>query len=652
MFALLQMRLGRILPLAAIVLTAGCGNAGLDDEGAPQRPRLSGSPNARRGVVEMLRQDHQAERHPADGGGTAWIASSVPESGPVTAGTSGRWSFVYRAGPLGVAEGGTIFLQVPPFWGWSAPQLSFPDFPGFVTVSTDAEGVRLAPSVPDQNLLAVRITGRQLREGEQVRIVYGAGTAGATADRFAERQSRFWFAVDGDGDGVRAILRESPAVDVGPGRPARMILTLPTTSRPGRTVRLTVAILDGIGNAGCRVSGDVLLDALPQGLDVPERVVLTTDDEGLKAVDVIVRDEGVYRLRGRAPGGLVAESNPMVVGRTAARVLWADLQIHSNFSDGSGTPEENYRYARDAAALDVAALTDHDHWGMPFLDHDPAMWDEIRRQTRRFNEPGRFLTLLGYEWTSWIYGHRHVLFPGDDGAVYSSIDPRYESPRQLWEALRPWSAMTVAHHTAGEPIATDWSIPPDPKLETVAELVSVHGSSEASDSPATVRGAIAGHFVRNALDRGYRLGFVGSGDGHDGHPGLNWIAAATGGLAGVLSEQLTREGVFEALRSRRVYATSGPRIFLNVTLGGHGMGSAVPSTGGTSTLEVRAVTPGPVERIDLIRTGEVVDTVAGAGRRDASFSRELTDLRPGEYVYVRLVQQDLGMAWSSPFFVE
>ena len=35
----------------------------------------------------------------------------------------------------------------------------------------------------------------------------------------------------------------------------------------------------------------------------------------------------------------------------------------------------------------------------------------------------------------------------------------------------PWLA-----HSAGGPIATDWTFPPDPVLEPVTEVVSVHGS--------------------------------------------------------------------------------------------------------------------------------------------------------------------------------
>jgi len=331
-------------------------------------------------------------------------------------------------------------------------------------------------------------------------------------------------------------------------------------------------------------------------------------------------------------------------------VLWGDLQIHSGLSDGTGTPEDTYSYARDVAALDVAALTDHDHWGVPFLDATPEHWDRIQGAAKSFHAPGRFVTLLGYEWTSWIYGHRHVLFPGDEGRVFSSIDEAHETPRQLWDALREWNALTIAHHTAGEPVATDWSIPPDPELETVVEIVSVHGSSEAADSPRTVRGATPGHFARDALDRGYRLGFVGSGDSHDGHPGLSWISSGIGGLAGILSEDLTREGVLEAIRSRRTYATSGPRIYLHATLDGRPMGAEIPTGSETSRLEVEVIAPSVLERIDLVRNGAVVERIDCGLRRECRIDRTVTRLDAGEYLYLRVVQADGGMAWTSPFF--
>ena len=74
------------------------------------------------------------------------------------------------------------------------------------------------------------------------------------------------------------------------------------------------------------------------------------------------------------------------------------------------------------------------------------------------------------------------------------------------------------------PIATNWNYPPDPELEPVTEIVSVHGSSEAADSPGLIYKPVFGNFVRETLaDRGYVLGFVGSGD-PDHH--LNWLKKA------------------------------------------------------------------------------------------------------------------------------
>jgi hypothetical protein len=160
--------------------------------------------------------------------------------------------------------------------------------------------------------------------------------------------------------------------------------------------------------------------------------------------------------------------------------------------------------------------------------------------------------------------------------------------------------------------------------------------------------------VRDVLNRGYRFGFIGSGDSHDGHPGLSHLANPSGGLAAIISEDKTRAGVLHALRERRVYATNGPRILLRVALGSHPMGSTITVDADARTsgeLFVRVVAESALERLDLIRSGEIVDMIALEDRLEVTLQTTMEDLAPGEYLYVRVLQHDGGAAWSSPIFV-
>jgi len=654
-------RLWRSAAAAAALLGAvlACGPATNEsgpapvDDASDAGAEPADPPRAQRDLLEALREAAERTPPPADLGGRAWRDESEGTQ-RARVRTPGRFVFHFEVGDAGVATGGAVFFQVSPFWGWDTPQTEAVDAPGYTTVEASSDDVTLDARAIDQQLLLIENVGRPLRAGETLRIAYGDGPAGATADEYAERNSRFWFAVDGDGDGHRGpYLADSPGVDVGPGPPARLVITLPTVARPGEALRLTVAVLDAYGNAGPDFSGDVRFEDPPDGLALPEAIPLRASDGARATVEVVAREEGTYRLTAVAGEGIAGRSNPLVVAEAGPRVLWADLHGHSASSDGTGRVDDYFTYARDVAALDVAVLTDHDHWGVLPLDANPALWDEITREVERFHEPGRFVTVLGYEWTSWIHGHRHVLYFGDTGEIHSSVARETESPTQLWAALAGQPALTFAHHSAGGPVPTNWEIPPDPTFEPVTEIVSIHGSSEALDSPMPIYNPLPGNFVRDALGRGYTLGFVGSGDGHDGHPGLARINAPTGGLAAILAEDLTREAVLEAFRERRVYATNGPRILLRTAFGEHGMGSVVAVPDGATRTEkifVHVVAATPLQRVDLVRSGGVVDSVSVDGLLEVMLQREVADVAPGEYLYVRAVQEDTGAAWSSPIY--
>ena len=177
----------------------------------------------------------------------------------------------------------------------------------------------------------------------------------------------------------------------------------------------------------------------------------------------------------------------------------------------------------------------------------------------------------------------------------------------------------------------------------------MHGSSEAADSPGRIYDAISGNFVRDALGLGYRLGFVGSGDGHDGHPGLAHLVTGQGGLAAIFTEERTREALLSALRARRCYATNGPRIVLWTTLDGAPMGAEL-AVGTAGVLRARVVGTAPVERVDVVRAGRVLESVSGDGATELELSFEVAAGESGDWLYLRVIQVDGGAAWSSPYF--
>ncbi|MAE96237.1 MAG: hypothetical protein CL910_16415 [Deltaproteobacteria bacterium] len=644
-----------------VLFLAGLLACGQQDSPAPQATERAkgsdpsageveavGAPNAKPEIVEQLRADLVVERHPSDGGGSARWDTADGRAPEVAASESVTLPIRFEVGPGGIAVGGRLFLYVPPFWGWSPIQLRGPLSPGYTVFETTAEGVTLEPQTLDAHLVAVRIGGRAMEAGEQIRLVYGAGPGGSRADRFAEREAPFALAVDGDGDGVSAHLAEPLRLDVKPGPARGLIAHAPSVVRPGHSFTVRVCALDARANAGVALRGPFAAQ-----LEGPGRTPVSGQlgEGGCGSVEIEAEGTGLMRVHAFGPEDLEAISNPIWVDAEAPRVLWADLHGHSHLSDGTGTPEDFYRYARDVAALDIAALTDHDHWGLPFLDASPEAWERIVAAARRFHAPGRFVTLVGYEWTSWIYGHRHVLYFRDRGPLHSSIDEETDHPEELWGALRGEPALTFAHHSAGEPIATDWRIPPDPEFEPVTEIVSVHGSSESRDTVLPVRGLRKEHTIRAALGRGYRLGFVGSGDSHDGHPGLAHLAGSSGGLAAILSEDLSREGLLAALRARRSYATNGPRMIVHVTLDGHPVGSAL-TAGAEHRLRIRAVGSAPLAGVEVVLGGEVLGNLLEEPSDGIDIETVVRSPEPGSHLYVRVRQEQGGAAWTSPFFFD
>lgn len=601
------------------------------------------------------------EPSPADGKGTAVLQAA----GPAVAGSPGTWTITYTAAGQGIAEGGGVVLQVSPFWQWSSPQDRFPDYHGYTTVSCSDPDVRLELATGQHPFMVARVREKPLAAGETVTFVYGDTGGGASprgaaiADRYAEHGENFFIKVDGDGDEYFAPIAEHPSVDVAAGPPVGFFVTAESWVEKGGTVRVTASALDRVWNRAAQYRGRVQL-VLPPGLELVQgsEGPFTGEEAGARSFILRVAEEGLYHVVARDPDGRLGEgkSNTIYCGGmlNEYRLYWGDLHGHSRLSDGTGSPEDYYGYARDVAGLQVSVLTDHDGHGILPLDETPALFDHILKATESFNEPGRFVTFAGYEWTSWTYGHKHVLFlnPGE-AEIFSFRDPACDEPQELWDHLRGKAAMTLSHHVGGGPIACDWDHH-DPELELLVEMTSIHGVSEYYGGPRSVYRPVEGAFAQDALARGFRLGMIGSGDSHNSHPGTRDVSAATHGLAGIYATGLSREEIWEALRARRVFATAGRRIVVNFLVNGEMMGSeiAVSDPKEPRLIMGLAVGTAGVESVEVLKNNRVMFAERGEGERLKRFAA--VDEEPavdGDYYYLRVTLVDGEQAWSSPVWV-
>jgi Protein of unknown function (DUF3604) len=153
--------------------------------------------------------------------------------------------------------------------------------------------------------------------------------------------------------------------------------------------------------------------------------------------------------------------------------------------------------------------------------------------------------------------------------------------------------------------------------------------------------------LHDAFEQGYRVGVVCHSDDHKGRPGATKPGASTfgavGGLTCYFMPELTRDAVFEALRRRRHYGTTGQRLFLDLR-GSFAepvtvfiedpqlaagkeyatreafMGDIVRPGRVPMRLNVEAIGTAPIDRLDVLHGTRLVETVrpftaADLGRR-------------------------------------
>jgi len=536
--------------------------------------------------------------------------------GEVVAGSVGTWTLVFRVGKVGIDEGGTIIITRRSVCDSDIPQLEDPSKPGYVTVKTTGKAklrVRYDGRYyirPWRGSLIIDVYDGFLKEGDEVIVTYGdrvGGSPGFRMQTFREKEHTFRVLVDNFGTGKFYEVDSSPTLKIVGGPPEVIEVVAPSQTVPGEDFRILVRVLDSWGNPSERYVGTVQFESTDVEARLPSSYTFKPEDRGSKWFEgVSLTTPGIHTIRVKDDSGLEAASNPIMCSSEEPpfRLFWGDMHGQTGMTVGTGTLEEYFTFARDVAALDFCSWQGND------FQVTREGWEEVKRAVRRFHQPRRFVTFLGYEWSGLTPegGDHNIYFIRDDEQIYRSshwlIEDKSDEDTdrypitELWRTFRGHGGVMAIPHVGGRYANLDFY---DPEFIPLIEVHSCHGTFE--------------WFLEDALKRGLKVGFVAGSDDHTGRPGLSYptqkVSRGTdlfdvkGGLTAVYAKELTRESLWEALWKRRCYATTGERIILWVEADGHPMGEEY-ETEKPPEIFVRVYGTSPLMEVELKRGTETI----------------------------------------------
>ena len=250
--------------------------------------------------------------------------------------------------------------------------------------------------------------------------------------------------------------------------------------------------------------------------------VHTNNSLDARGFGVIIGPEEAYRFA-RGEEVITSHGEPFKLSRPL------DWLVVADHSDGMGAMKEiiagNPRLLQDptvrgwnkafnaggeeAFEATMEVINSFSQGNVPAIvldrDFQQTVWDEYIEIAERFNEPGRFTTIIGYEWTSTEDGnnlHRNVLYR-DEGDVAGRIVPYTTAesfnPEDLWEWMANYEDKTggrvlaIAHNgnmsngimfpyetnpATGQPLTAGYA-EQRARWEPVYEVTQIKGDGEA-----------------------------------------------------------------------------------------------------------------------------------------------------------------------------
>lgn len=609
------------------------------------------------------------------------------------AGEISNWKFTYTASsnlPKGTrikfdlqSKGRVLDWQIPDTNVKAKGNLIWAVLPNEKTLQAKPLLSKESP-VPDFEF----ILPSEIKAGEEFIICLGTPEEkkhreegyGTRAQTIVQRRKRFQLFIDTKGKGDYKD-PEIFTIDIKGNKLHAIQVIAPSVVNKNKRFDMMLRFEDAHGNLTNNAPEGTLIELTYEHLRENLSWKLFVPETGfLSLPNLYFNEPGVYRiqLQNLQTGDKFFSYPIKCFAENDKSLFWGLLHGESDRVDSGENIEACLRHIRDEKSLQFFSSSSFES-----AEETPNEdWKAINMHIAEFNEEGRFATFLGMQWFGEDpeEGLRMFLFAKDNRPILRKKDPKTNNLKKTYKGLSPKELISIPSFTMGKGIGTNFS-DFTPEFERVVEIYNAWGSSECTEKEgnlrpinATSKNGIASWpegSIRKALNNNYRFGFTAGGlDDRGVFADLyeKDQVQYSPGLTGILAVEQTRESLFQALYNRQCYATTGERIILGFFLAGAPMGSELNTKVKPGLSYNRYITgyiagTSSIESIEVIRNGVVIHTMH-PDKTELDFSFDDAEAihkvalpakgeaLPFVYYYLRIVQKNGHIAWSSPIWVD
>ena len=378
----------------------------------------------------------------------------------------------------------------------------------------------------------------------------------------------------------------------------------------------------------------------------------------------------------RTDGKSTSASWSFTVGASAFQLYFGQMHSHTQYSDGAGTLDSALSYIRslpESANVQFVAFTDHSNYfdskNDPNVEaalYDASLvkdsdashsWATYKKAVADFNaDPANsdLVAIAGFEMT-WSGGPGHINTFNTAGVVSrnnSTLNNKTDDAgMKAYYALLSQEEGADSISQFNHPGTTFGNFKDfaywDPVIDSRMYTVEV-GNGEGQIGAGGYYPSYEQYIM--ALDKGWHVAPTNNQDNHKGRWGN-----ANDARDVILTDDFTEQGIYEAIRNYRVYATEDKNLELGYTVNGEQMGTILSEVPEKLSFNISVYDP---DKTDSIAS---VELVVNSGKVAYSWSKDeiaaaggilTTELAPDySYYFVRVTESDGDIAVTAPVWV-